>query len=133
MKETPRTRKINESVREAIASILIDEIADPRLDLVTVTAARVAPDLTSANIYVTAHGDEARYREVIDGLESAKGRVRSLLGRRVKLRFTPELRFHIDETVDAGMRMAEALKNVPPTLANLDESATDETSSSGEE
>lgn len=133
MKETPRTRKVNESVREAIASILIDEIADPRLDLVTVTAARVAPDFTTANIYVTAHGDEARYREVIDGLESAKGRVRALLGRRVKLRFTPELRFHIDDTVDAGMRISEALKNVPPTLVDVDESAIDEEIVPGEE
>lgn len=116
MKQTPRTRKLNESVREAIASILLDEIADPRLDLITVTGVSVSPDIMQANVYVTAHGDEERYREVLEGLESAKGRIRSLVGQRIKSRFTPELRFFIDESVDAGMRMNEALKEVPPTM-----------------
>ena len=116
MKQSPRTRKVNEAVREAVSSILLDEISDPRLELVTVTAARVSTDLMVANIYVTAHGDEGRYAEVLAGLESAKGRIRSLLGQRVKMRFTPELTFFIDDTVDAGMRINEALKNVPPTL-----------------
>lgn len=116
MKQTPRTRKLNESVREAIASILLDEIADPRLDLVTVTGVSVSPDIMQANVYVIAHGDAERYREVLEGLESAKGRIRSLVGQRIKSRFTPELRFFIDESVDAGMRMNEALKEVPPTM-----------------
>lgn len=116
MKQTPRTRKLNETVREAIASILLDEIADPRLDLVTVTGVSVSPDIMQANVYVTAHGDQERYREVLEGLNSAKGRIRSLVGQRIKSRFTPELRFFIDESVDAGMRMNEALKEVPPTM-----------------
>lgn len=116
MKQTPRTRKLNESVREAIASILLDEIGDPRLDLITVTGVSVSPDVMQANVYVTAHGDEERYREVLQGLESAKGRIRALLGKRMTARFTPELRFFIDESVDAGQRMNEALKEVPPTM-----------------
>ncbi|MDP2181024.1 MAG: 30S ribosome-binding factor RbfA [Actinomycetota bacterium] len=117
MKITPRTRKLNESAREAIASIILDEIADPRVELVTVTSVEVSPDLMAASVYVIAHGDEVRYAEALEGLESAKGRIRSLLGRRVKMRFTPELRFFIDPSVDAGMRMNEALRAVPPTLA----------------
>lgn len=116
MKQTPRTRKVNESVREAIASILVDEISDPRLAFVTVTGAQISPDFSVATIYVTAHGDESRYAEVLAGLESARGRIRSLLGRRVKTRLTPELRFAIDTSVDEGMRITEALKDVPPSL-----------------
>ena len=116
MKQTPRTRKVNETVREAVASILCDEISDPRLELVTVTGAEVSPDFSVATVYVIAHGDEARYAEVLAGLESAKGRIRSLLGRRVKTRLTPELRFAIDTSVDEGMRISEALKDVPPSL-----------------
>lgn len=117
MKQSPRTRQLGETVREVIATILMTEISDPRLEFVTVTAARVSTDLTVANIYVTAHGGEERYAEVMEGLESAKGRIRLLVGQRVKMRFNPELRFFIDETVDASQRMTEALKNVPPTLA----------------
>ncbi|MDY0087630.1 MAG: 30S ribosome-binding factor RbfA [Coriobacteriia bacterium] len=116
MKQTPRTRKVNEMVREAIAIILAEDVADPRLHLATVTSAEVSSDLMVANVYVTTHGGAERYEELLDGLESAKGRIRSLLGQRVTLRFTPELRFHIDRSVDEGMRIAEALKEVPPTL-----------------
>jgi len=124
MKQTPRTRKLNEQVREAIASILLDEIADPRLELVTVTAVHVAPDLMQANVYVTAHGDDERYREVLAGLESAKGRMRTLVGQRIKGRFTPELRFFIDDSIDNGMRIGEALKEVPPTMLAASEADT---------
>lgn len=133
MKQTPRTRKLNETVREAVASILLDDISDPRLELVTVTTARVSSDLMVANIYVTAHGDDERYAEVLAGLESAKGRIRSLLGRRVKMRFTPELHFFIDDSVDEGMRINEALKNVPPTLAHDPEDQPAEDSEPSEE
>lgn len=125
MKQTPRTRKLNESVREAIASILMDEISDPRLEFVTVTAVRVSPDVMQANVYVTAHGDDERYEEVLAGLQSAGGRIRSLLGRRMTARFTPELNFFIDETVDASMRITEALKEVPPTLLAAREAGED--------
>jgi ribosome-binding factor A len=133
MKQTPRTRKLNETVREIVASILMDEIADPRLELVTVTAVRVSPDVMQANIYVTAHGGEERYAEVLAGLQSAKGRIRSLLGSRIKVRFTPELSFFIDETVDASMRIAEALKDVPPTLLAAANDESDEDEPSAEE
>ncbi len=121
MKSTPRTRKLGVTVKEAIATIIQDDVSDPRLELVTVTSVDVASDLSIANIYVIAHGDEERYAEVLAGLESAKGRVRSLLGRRVKMRVTPELRFFIDPSVDAGLRISEALQNVPPTLARTQE------------
>ncbi|MRR11858.1 30S ribosome-binding factor RbfA, partial [bacterium] len=87
-----------------------------RLDLITVTGVSVSPDVMQANVYVTAHGDDERYREVLQGLESAKGRIRALLGKRMTARFTPELRFFIDESVDAGQRMNEALKEIPPTM-----------------
>lgn len=133
MKQTPRTRQLSETVREAIATILMTEISDPRLEFVTVTAARVSSDLTVANVYVTAHGDEERYAEVLEGLNSAKGRIRLLVGQRVKFRFNPELRFFIDETVDASQRLTEALKNVPPTLAAEREAAEADATASVDE
>jgi ribosome-binding factor A len=116
MRQTARTRKLSEIVRESVASIVLDEISDPRLELVTVTGAEVASDMSIANIFVTAHGDQERYDEVLEGLESAKGRIRSLLGRSLHTRQTPELRFYIDKSVDSGMRIGEALKHRPATL-----------------
>lgn len=107
-------RKMDEKIREMVAEIIATEISDPRLTLVTVTGARVSPDRSVATVYVSASPD--RYDEVLEGLESARGRIRSALGRTLKWRVTPELRFFIDESVDTGARIAEALLDVPPTL-----------------
>lgn len=107
-------RRMDEKIRELVAEILATEVSDPRLTLVTVTGAKVSPDRSVASVYVSA--DKDRYEEVLAGLESAKGRVRSLLGRGLGWRVTPELRFFIDESVDTGARIAEALLDVPPTL-----------------
>lgn len=111
MKSTPRTRKLGEAIREAIAAILLEEIADPRIDLVTVTSVEVSTDLGLANIYVVAHGDQERQDTLIAGLDSAKNRIRASLGRRVAMRVVPELRFLIDPSVEQGMRISKALRD----------------------
>lgn len=118
MKQTPSSRKFNESARERIASILLTEVSDPRLALITVTSCEVAIDRSVCNVYISA--DKERYDEVAAGLESAKGRIRKLLGKGLNWRVTPELVFFIDTTVDQAERITEALKDVPPTLKGRD-------------
>ncbi|HSK47437.1 MAG TPA: 30S ribosome-binding factor RbfA [Coriobacteriia bacterium] len=109
-------RKSDERVRETIAEIVASEISDPRVTLVTVTGAKVSSDRSVAEVFVSASPE--RYDEVLEGLESAKGRIRSILGHRLGWRVSPELRFHIDVSVDEGQRISVALGNVPPTLVN---------------
>ena len=115
MKQTPATRRLNEQAREVVASLLVSEVSDPRLELVTVTGAEVSTDRSVLLVFVST--DPGRYDEVLAGLESAKGRIRSLAGRALGWRVTPELRFYIDKSVDSGMRIEEALQAVPPSLA----------------
>jgi ribosome-binding factor A len=109
-KSYSRSRAAGESVREVVARILLQEIADPRIDLVTVTGVDMSPDLRHANVYVTTGGGEERYREVLAGLDSAKGRIRSLLGQAIVMRYVPELHFRIDPSVDDALRIADALR-----------------------
>lgn len=115
MKQTSTTRRLNEIARSRIASILLMDISDPRLDLVTVTGAEVAPDRSLAKIYVSC--DASRYQEVQEGLASAKSRIRSLFGKGLDWRVTPELVFIIDTSVDQAERITQALKDVPATMA----------------
>lgn len=115
MKQTPNTRRLGEQAREVIASLLVTEVSDPRIRLVTVTGAEVSPDRSVLLVFVST--DPGRYEEVLAGLESAKGRLRSLLGHALGWRVTPELKFYIDESVDSGMAIDQALRAVPPTLA----------------
>ena len=80
------------------------------MDLVTVTSVVVSPDLRHADVYVTAHGDQERYAEALAGLESAKGRIRAALGNEIRMKFVPDLHFKIDESVDEGIRITDALR-----------------------
>ena len=115
MKQNSATRRLVEEAREKIATILMMEISDPRLDLVTVTGCEVSVDRSVCKVWVSADPDS--YDEVLEGLQSAKGRIRSLLGRSLTWRVTPELIFQIDRSTDEAQRIAEALKNVPPTMS----------------
>ena len=116
MKQNSATRRLAEEAREKIATILMTEISDPRLDLVTVTGCEVSVDRSVCKVWVSADPDS--YDEVLEGLQSAKGRIRSLLGRSLTWRVTPELIFQIDRSTDEAQRIAEALKNVPPTMSS---------------
>jgi ribosome-binding factor A len=109
-------RKNDEQAREVLASILATEISDPRVALITVTGAKVSSDRSYVEVFVSASPE--RYDEVLAGLESAKGRIRSLMGSAVGWRVTPELRFHIDPSIDEGERITQALSHVPPTLVD---------------
>ena len=115
MKQNSATRRLAEEAREKIATILMMEISDPRLDLVTVTGCEVSVDRSVCKVWVSADPDS--YDEVLEGLQSAKGRIRSLLGRSLTWRVIPELIFQIDRSTDEAQRIAEALKNVPPTMS----------------
>ena len=77
MKQTQATRRLGEQLREKLGYILLFEVSDPRLDLVTLTAVEVAVDRSFARVYVSC--DASRYDEVMEALASAKGRIRSLL------------------------------------------------------
>lgn len=114
MKQNGSSRRLAKQAREVIASILMTEVSDPRLAMVTVTSCEVSVDRSLCRVYVAA--PEGSYEEVTAGLESARGRIRALLGRAVDWRVTPDLDFRIDTTTDQAMRITEALKVVPPTL-----------------
>ena len=81
MKQTQATRRLGEQLREKLGYILLFEVSDPRLDLVTLTAVEVAVDRSFARVYVSC--DASRYDEVMEALASAKGRIRSLFARSI--------------------------------------------------
>jgi ribosome-binding factor A len=105
----PRTRQVDESLKEVLAEIIERRITDPRLEFVTITGVSVSRDVRYATVYVTAHGGAERYADMLAGFDSAKGRIRALLGEQMTLKFTPELTFVVDESVDEGARIDRAL------------------------
>ena len=114
MKQNQHSRRTNEIAREKLATIMLFEVSDPDLQLVTVTGVEVSVDKSCMRAYVSC--DASRSEEVSAALERAKGRIRSLLGHALGWRVTPELAFQIDTTTDEAERISRALENVPPTL-----------------
>ena len=114
MKQNQFSRRTNEIAREKLSWILLFEISDPDLQLVTVTSCEVSVDKSFMRAYVSCEPD--RYENVLAALKRAKGRIRSLLGHALNWRVTPELDFKIDTTTDEAERIAQALEVVPPTL-----------------
>lgn len=114
MKQNQNSRRNNQITREKLASILLFEISDPDLALVTLTGVEVSVDKSFLRAYVSC--EASRYEEVSAALGRAKGRIRSLLGHALGWRVTPEIAFEIDTTTDEAERITRALENVPPTI-----------------
>lgn len=114
MKQNNNSRRMAELAREKLGYILLFEISDPDLELVTLTGCEVSVDKSMLKAYVSC--EASRYESVSAALGRAKGRIRSLLGRSLGWRVTPEIAFIIDTTTDEAERIARALEDVPPTL-----------------
>ncbi len=115
MKQNSATRRTAEQLREKLGTILLFEISDPRLDLVTLTGCEVSVDRSFARVYVSCEAE--RYEEVLETLNSAKGRIRKLLSHALDWRVVPELDFKIDRSTDQAEAIAAALKQVPETMS----------------
>lgn len=108
--------RMSERVRTILSELLLREVRDPRLQGVTVTEVKMDPELMFADIYVNALGDESRKDEVLYGLKSANGFLRREVGKRVRLRNTPELHFHWDISLQRGERINQLISSldIPP-------------------
>lgn len=133
MKQGASNRKVNEQAREVVASILLFDIADPRLHLVTITGCEVSYDRSACNVFYSTEPE--RYAEVEAAFGAAKGRIRSLMARRLSWRVAPELRFHLDKSVDQAEQIAGALHRDRERneLSRGDDSALRDTARESEE
>ena len=93
MADPARARRLAVRIREIVASTLETQVKDPRLGMVTITDARLTPDLRDATLYYTVYGDEAARAETAVALESARGVLRTQVGRQTGVKFTPTLTF----------------------------------------
>lgn len=110
--ESPRTRRVADRIQVEMAEILAQKTEDPRLRALTVTAAKVSRDLTSARVWVSGRLAPQEESAVLAALEHAAPFFRTLLAPRLGLRVVPTLRFEIDRTLEAGARIEELLREI---------------------
>jgi ribosome-binding factor A len=112
-----RTERVSDQIRMEIADILMRRVKDPRVGFVTVTAVDVTADLKQAWVYVTVLQQGAQETETLDALSRAEGFIRGELGRRLKLRYVPDLKFVKDTSIDRVTRVLNLLDEVRPKQA----------------
>jgi ribosome-binding factor A len=103
-----RLERLADQIREEIADLIAGELKDPRIGMATVTRVELSADLHHARVLVSVLGDEEAQRKTVEGLSSAAGYVRSVLGRRLRVRRTPELTF----IQDHGAEESEKIENL---------------------
>ena len=106
-REYARTDRVGQQIQKEIAVILMREIKDPRLSMTTVSAVEVTRDLAYAKVFVTFFNDNAdEVKASLEVLAEAEGYIRSLLGKRLRARIMPHLRFIYDSSMSEGVRLS---------------------------
>jgi len=108
---SPFLRRVNESLKEAIADE-VSRLTDPGLGFLTITAVDTSPDLRNAKVYYSVFGSEEEVGETERALERARAHVRSEVGKRVRLKYLPDLRFEQDRAIEHGMRIERLLAEI---------------------
>jgi ribosome-binding factor A len=108
MREFSRTDRVGQQIQKEVALILQREIKDPRLGMITVSAVEVSRDLAYAKVFITSldNHDEDKSKLIMKILGDAQGFVRSLLGKRIRARIVPEIKFVMDTSLIEGMRIS---------------------------
>jgi ribosome-binding factor A len=122
-----RARRLAVRIREIVASTLENQVKDPRLGMVTITDSRVTADLRDATLYYTVYGDEAARADTAAALDSARGVLRSEVGRQTGIKFTPTLAFVPDAVPEQAGRIDELLavaRDADAGLAEVRQGAT---------
>ncbi len=112
MHQYKRTDRLGDQIRAEIADIIARKIKDPRIGFVTVTSVDVSEDLRHAKVFVSVYGDEKTQTETMKGLNSAAGFVKGELGRRIKIKFTPDIIFSLDRSLEKAAYVLEILEHI---------------------
>ena len=107
-----RLPRVEQAIQKEISQMILQELKDPRIGFVTITRIEVTKDLRLARVFYSVMGSTAAKDASQKGLEAAKGFIRKRLGGRLKLRYTPEVLFYKDDSVERNLRMTKILNGL---------------------
>ena len=107
-----RAIRVGDHILKEIALLLLNKVRDPRVQGVTVTGIRLSDDLKMAKLFYSVMGDESRVRGAQAGLDSAKGFIKREIGRRLALRYVPEIIFVHDPSLETGSHMDRVFEEI---------------------
>jgi ribosome-binding factor A len=102
-----RLRRVNEAVRQVLSDAITQDLKDPRVGFVTVTAVETSPDLRHAHVFVSVLGDDEQRQTSLEGLASAHGYLQRRVASELSLKHTPTLAFAYDDSIERGLRISQ--------------------------
>lgn len=121
MATVQRIERLKDQLKVEISDILHKETKDPRIGFVSITDVEVSKDLRHVKVYVSILGDEEEKATTMAGLAQATGFIRTELGQRIRLRYTPEITFKLDRSLERGARVVELLNQVKAETGQREE------------
>lgn len=112
MAEGKRSEKVADLIQEEISGMLVKSLKDPRIGFVTITRVAVSDDCRFAKIYFSVMGSLTDREKSTAGLNSAKGYIRKELGRRMGLRYTPDIMFQFDPSIEYAIHIGEVIEHL---------------------
>jgi ribosome-binding factor A len=109
---TRRTERVSDLLRAELSDLILREIKDPRIRLVSLTGVEVTSDLRRAIVRVSALGDDTEREEAVEALRHARGFLRTELSRRLRTRVTPELIFELDRGAEHSQKISDLLESL---------------------
>jgi len=107
-----RVHRVAEQIKKEVSQLIQNELKDPRVGFITVTDVEVTGDLQEATIYISILGSEAQKQESFEGLKKAEGFIRREVGKRIRLRHTPEISFVFDGSIEYGNKIEKILSQI---------------------
>ncbi len=116
-----RPERLAEAIKKEISDLLRDELKDPRIGFVSITSVEVSKDLRYAAVYASVFGEPEQQKASIEALQKAHGFIRGELGRRIRLRYTPEITFKLDHSISHGTKILALIEEVKEKGGGQDE------------
>ena len=107
-----RPERLAEAIKKEISELLREELKDPRIGFASITSVEVSRDLRYANVFVSVLGESEQQKITVETLQGAQGFIRGELGKRIRLRYTPEINFTLDQSISHGSRIIALMKKV---------------------
>lgn len=109
-----RTERVNDLLQEELSNLILTEVKDPRVahGLVSITEVVVSPDMRHAAVYISHLGDIADRPGIMQGLKHSEHFLHAELVRRLKMKYVPEIHFHLDPSLEQGARLASLINQV---------------------
>ncbi|HOJ27475.1 MAG TPA: 30S ribosome-binding factor RbfA [Spirochaetota bacterium] len=107
-----RKQKLETQIKKLVGTLIVTEIKDPRIGFVTVTNVELSKDYAYADVYVSVLGDENTKKKSMAGLQSARGFIQYRVGKALSIRTIPEIRFHLDTSIEEGVDMVNLLEKL---------------------